>query len=207
MLPTVAAQFDDKTSQALANLLPLLACGEEAAALAFGRLGRNSRFDICIARSLNLIEAEENVHEELLTMMATLLPPPQNVQASRRAAREFHLQLLGKCPIKHLARIAAIDAAVCTIFARLTASGRPLQRDPSVIATLRGIHRDEARHVRISRMIALRHGKPMALRDSAAEAREALGKLVALGAAAFDDLMVDPEQLVRDVSCLPNGFL
>ena len=47
----------------------------------------------------------------------------------------------------------------------------------------------------------------MALRDSAAEAREALGKLVALGAAAFDDLMVDPEKLVRDVSCLPNGFL
>ncbi len=207
VLQTRAPQLDDKAAQALADLLPLLACGEEAAAIVFGRLQRNGLFNPSAVNALRLIEAEENVHDEMLTAMAISLPPSKNGKQSRRAARKFQLQLCAPCPVEHLARIAAIDAGVCTILARLTAAGRPLRKDSAVIAKLRRIHRDEAKHVAVSRNIALRHGRSATLRNGAAEAREELGRLVALGGAAFDDLMVDPDQLVRDVSHLPNGLL
>ena len=97
------------------------------------------------------------------------------------------------------------DAAVCTILSRLLAAGRPLACEPVVRDVLARIHRDEARHVRLSRALASR-GSLAGLRDLGYAARSALADVLRLGAAAFDTLGVDPDRLDRDLRRLPDGL-
>ena len=201
------ARLSGQAAQALADLVPLLACGEEAAALTFHRLADQPVFDVDAVTALAAIETEEHRHEQMLSALAMRLPAPQRAKETRRAARRFQLFLGVRCPVEHLARIAAIDAGVCMILARLTKRTGPLSDDPDVIAILRRIHRDESRHVAVSRDIARRYADRRDLRDSAAAARQSLAGLLALGGASFEALAVDPSLLMRDVSRLPNGLL
>lgn len=201
--PTLAPD----AAQALADLLPLLACGEEAAALTFHRLGARGGFDAAAVATLAGIEAEEMRHEAYLAALARRLPSPQRAAETRRAARRFQLFLGVRDPVEHLARIAGIDAAVCTILSRLTRHDGPVARDRAAHALLRRIHRDEARHVRAARTIAGRHATQQDLRDSAAAARHALAGLLAVGGDAFEALAVDPDALMRDVARMPDGLL
>jgi hypothetical protein len=194
-------------AQALADLLPLLACGEEAAALTFHRLSTRSDFDEAAAQTLAAIESEEVRHEAYLGALARQLPLPRHAEQTRRAARQFQLFLGVRDPVQHLARIAAIDAGVCTILSRLARPGQPLAADRAVRMTLRRIHRDEARHVAAARSIALRYANRRDLRDGAAAARQSLAGLLALGGDAFETLKVDPGLLMRDVAGLPDGLL
>lgn len=190
---------------ALAALLPLLGCGEEAAALAFDGLAAATT-DRTAAAMLATIAAEERVHDALIAGLTAALPADPQAAVTRRAARRFHIDLGRDGPAVRLARIAATDAAVCTLLSRLLQSGRPLAATPIVTPILSRIHRDEARHVRLSRQLATASGDASLLRTVGGAARAALADVLRLGGAAFEALGVDPDLLDRDVRTLPVGL-
>lgn len=194
--------LDEDAARALAQLVPLLGCGEEAAALAFDALAHDAHDDV-EHYALQAIAAEERTHDALLTRLAMALPAIDSV-AIRRSARRFHIALGHGDRTHHLARIAAVDAGVCTIMSRLLRAGTPVSHDPVVSGLLARIHRDEARHVAISRRLAA--GAGVTLRDTAAAARGALATVLTIGGDAFECLGVDPARLFADVRRLPDGL-
>jgi hypothetical protein len=205
-MPVVTAvTLAPRHALAFAHLLPLLGCGEEAAALAFDGLS-TAASDPLAAAALAAIAAEERLHDGLIAGLIAALPPAPGAVATRRAARRFHINLGRDRPTVRLARIAATDAAVCTMLSRLLRPGRPLAAEPTVAPILARIHRDEARHVRQSRRLARVGGEAAMLRDVAGATRAALADVLRLGAAAFDALEVDPDQLDRDLRRLPTGL-
>ena len=204
-LVPMAVRLDDAAAVALAWLVPLLGCGEEAAALAFGAMAEHES-DPATQAALDAICQEERVHEALLRGLSASLPP---VDARRlvRAARRFHIDLGRGSGVVHLARIAAIDAGVCTILSRVVRPCGVVAADAGVADLLKRIRRDEARHVMLSRTIAIRRGGGRALEDVAAGAREALADVLTLAGDAFEALGVDPARLFADLRVLPNGLL
>jgi len=191
---------------ALAELLPLLGCGEDAAALAFEGLARRDT-DPGVAAALRRVAAEEIAHDARIAGLAALLPPPRLAPTWLSAARRFHLSTGRGASVDHLARIAAIDAAICTILSRLLCPGRPLHVDATISRLLRGIHRDEAQHVRLSRKLAIERAAGASIEEVALAARIGLADLLGRAGDCFEALAVDPDALVRAVATLPNGLL
>lgn len=206
LLLSTAITLDTPAAEALAVLLPMLGCGEEAAALAFDGLARFVTNEH--ARDVMLsIAIEERVHDVLLKNLGQALPSVGGAHDIVRKTRRFHIDLGRGGVVLHLARIAAIDAAVCTLLSRLLRTGTPLSADPVVHGIFARIRTDESRHVRLSRDIVLAAGAPPIVRDAAAAARGALAHILMLGSDSFETLAVDPDALFRDVYCLPNGLL
>ncbi len=193
-------------AEALARLIPLLGCGEEAAVLAFDGLAQANDTDEDTQAALLDIAAEERVHEGVMHEMAATLPICDTEQ-TLRAARRLHVEIGLGGGTAHLAKIAALDAAVCTVLSRLLRAGSPLERDPFIFQRLSGIRHDEARHVAVSRRLVLAKGATPGLRETGAEARAALARVLMLEANAFETLGVDPDALERDVRRLPDGLL
>jgi len=193
-------------AEALATLLPLLGCGEEAAAIAFDGL-KNSVENPSARIVMSGIAAEERAHDNLLKTLIRALPPSCGASDVMRQSRRFHISLGRGGLALHLSRIAAIDAAVCTMLSRLLRTGAPLGRDSTILAILGRIRSDEARHVRASRSIVMAERLSPGCRDAAAAAREALANILMLEAKSFETLCVDPDALFRDLSHLPNGLL
>jgi demethoxyubiquinone hydroxylase (CLK1/Coq7/Cat5 family) len=198
-------QLDERSAHGLAQLVPLLGCGEEAAALAFDGLAANDG-DPATAVALKVIADEERVHDSLLHCLADSLPAVKTV-AVRRAARRFHIDLGRGSTLAHLARIAAIDAGVCTILSRLLRPRSPVAGDRAVANILARIRLDETRHVRLSRSLVLARADGRQFEDIAQAAREALASVLMLAADAFEVLEVDPAQLRADIGSLPRGLL
>jgi hypothetical protein len=196
----------ERTAEAVAALIPLLGCGEEAASLAFDGLAAAAS-DGLGSYALRAIAAEEREHDALLKRLARALPDASGGAETVRQARRFHISLGRGGPALHLVRIAAIDAATCTILSRLLRAGGPVSRDADTCQTLTRIRRDEARHVSVSRKLAKAASVTPAMRDVASAARESLADILLLGADAFEALAVDADALVRDVRRLPNGLL
>ena len=190
---------------ALATLIPLLGCGEEAAAMAFDGLSQTG--DAHTHAALTAIAAEERIHDALMRQLAAALPAPVKRIEMIRAARRFHIDLGRGGARLHLARIAALDSAVCTVLSRLTRIGAPLRADSVIANMLIRIRNDEVRHVAVSRRLAMADGAQADLRSTAADARAALAKILMLAADAFEILAVNPDRLNRDVSRLPDGLL
>lgn len=203
MLPPV--MLGERQAAALAVLVPLLGCGEEAAALAFDGLAGMER-DPDAARTLATIAAEEREHDALLTALVDGLPATDEAATLRRAARRFHIRLGVGRPAAHLGRIAAIDAAVCTVLSRLLRPGNPLASDATTATLFARIHRDEARHVRVSRQLATARLARAELDDLAAGARAALADVLMLAGGAFEALGVDARILHRDLARVPDGL-
>lgn len=192
-------------ASALATLVPLLGCGEEAAAIAFDGLAARDG-DPATAAALRTIAEEERVHDSLLHSLAEALPAV-STEALQQKARRFHIQLGRGSTLAHLARIAAIDAGVCLILSRLLRPGGPVSGDPAVAQMLARIRRDETRHVRLSRALVLERAEGRPFEDVAAAAREALANVITLAADAFEGLAVDPARLQADLRALPQGLL
>ena len=190
---------------AFAQLLPLLGCGEEAAVLAFRGLANGAQDDAASV-VLRTIAEEEQVHAGLIAGLIEALPPPHGQAAVLRAAQRFHITLADGGSAVHLAKIAAVDAAVCTILSRLLRPRAPLTADAGITAILRRIHRDEARHVRVSRVLAARFETPPRLDALAEPARVALANVLGLAGDAFEVLGVDPRTLLYDCERLPRGL-
>ncbi|MFM9935389.1 MAG: 3-oxoacyl-ACP synthase [Novosphingobium sp.] len=201
----VEVRLGDRHAFALALLVPLLGCGEEAAALAFDGLAA-SEGDPAAGAALRAIAEEERVHDRLLHGLAESLPPVAET-ALRRQARRFHIDLGRGSTLAHLARIAAIDAGVCMILSRLLRPASPVAGDRAVADMLARIRLDETRHVRLSRSLVLARADGRGFEDVAKAAREALANVIMLAADAFEDLEVDPVRLWADLGSLPHGLL
>lgn len=204
--PAAASSLRQDRANALARLIPILGCGEEAAALAFDGLARASKANPVASAALRQIAAEERVHDGLMHAMADALPPVSG-EAALRAARRLHIRLGAGGTAMHLAKIAALDAAVCTILSRLLRPGLPIAEDRLAHCVLSRIRRDEARHVAMSRALVLADGTTAQLREVGAEARGALASVLMIEADAFETLQVDPGELKREVCRLPDGLL
>ncbi len=201
-----AIALDACNAEPLAALLPLLGCGEEAAVIGFDRLARFSGLDAKARQALQAIAADERQHDALLRGLQAALPAASPIPAMRQAARRFHLSLTAGGAAIHLARIAGVDAAVCTILSRLLRPKSALAGDRDIASVLGHIRRDETRHVAISRRIALASIAPSAARDAAGQARAGLAELLSFGSQALERLGVDPDALDRDVRRLPPGL-
>ncbi len=191
----------------MAALLPILGCGEEAATLAFDALAGSVDDDPVGQAALANIAKDEERHDRLILSLRAALPPPPDQRETLRRARRFHLNLGRDSTVFRLAKIAALDSAVCTVLGRLLHRHAALVCAPRVHKALSTIRRDEAHHVAVSRRLALARAEANVLRPLAHQAREALADVLTLAGSAFENLEVDPELLVRDVRRLPAGLL
>ena len=194
----------DRSATALAALLPILGCGEEAAGLAFNALADGE--DFAAANVLRRIAAEEQVHDGLIQALAAGLPAPPDQTRSRAISRRFHIELGRGNAAVRLARIAALDSAVCLVLSRLLRPGTPLAADGALAPVLRRIARDEARHVRATRQLAVSRMSETSLKALGSSVRERLGALLLEVGDAFDTLSFDPRWLHTDLARLPDGL-
>lgn len=200
----IRGTLSERAASALAVLLPILGCGEEAAGLAFSDLADGE--DHAAANALRRVAAEERVHDGLIQALVAGLPAPPDQSRARVLSRRFHLELGRGDAAVRLARIAALDSAVCLLLSRLLRPGTPLSADGAVAPVLRRIVRDEARHVRITRELAVSRMSETSLKTVGTEVRERLGALLAEASDAFDALAFDPRGLHTDVARLPDGL-
>jgi len=179
---------------ALAELLQVLSCGEESAALAFDHLG-NSRHERPLGSALAGIAADEREHQALLAGLGASLPQPRQDPSLEATMRRFFMRLADRDVLVHFVRIVAIDSAVCHILGALRCRGKPLASDDWVGSILERIHHDEARHVAIASRCAAPLLKSARGREIAADAREQLTHVLRLRADSLDSLSVDPDRL------------
>jgi hypothetical protein len=193
--------------EGLAALLPILGCGEEAASLAFDGLAMSINNDPVGRAALARIAKDEDHHDHLICRLRAALPPPPAQREIMRTTRRFHMKLgIGEVPVR-LAAIAGLDSAVCSILGRLLHRKGVLAAAPAVHAVLSAIHQDEARHVAVSRSLALARADGDQLRPIAMQARNALSDIMLRAGQAFERLEVDTAMLVNDIRRLPAGLL
>lgn len=202
----VRCELADEAARALSTLLPILGCGEEAAGLAFAGLAATHTSDPMAAGALHRIAEEEQVHDRLIHSLSAALPPPPPQAELRSRIRRFHIELGRGDRVTRLARIAALDSAVCLLLPRLLRPGTPLSAEASVSAILRRIARDEANHVRVTRALAMARAGERELRHIGMPVREHLGALLTEVADAFEALAFDPRWLRDGVVQLPDGL-
>ena len=195
----------DAKAEALAEVLQVFACGEESASLAFARLGDSPLADAA-RRALARVADEELMHEELLRGLRGALPAPVPDRQLRHAMVHFYHRMAQADIGLHFASIAALDSAVCKILATLLTPARILAQEPTVAMILGRIHRDEARHVRLSRSLAAELGPRDAIGAVAENARLGLVDVLARRGAAFESLGVDAAQLFASIGRVPDGL-
>jgi hypothetical protein len=195
--------MDTARGLALATVLPFLRCGEESASLVFDAMA--SAPGHRHASALLNIAREEEQHELLLHGLAAALPEPARPAPSPARIARFYCTVQASDWQIHCSRIAALDAAACTILSRLA---RSLHRAAPAPAKLLGsIAQDEARHVALMRQMVLGAGVTAALREAAAATRAGLAALLEPAAPAFEAMGVDPDRLQQDLGQLPDGLL
>ncbi len=154
LTPDSVAQLPRQTAQALADTLPFLLCGEESAVHAFGRRWKGQSHRRAV---LQAIASDELRHAEWLQGLAAVLPAPAWTPDTARMS-EFFGSLLTREQARHFGCIAALDLSVCHILRPLARQDGVLALAPEVVAGLRSIRNDEARHVRVARDCALDAG-------------------------------------------------
>jgi hypothetical protein len=187
---------------ALAELLQVLSCGEESAALTFDHLG-NSWRDLSLSWALGRIAADEREHHGLLTGLRASLPQPRLDPSLEATMRRFFMRLADRDIMVHCVRIVAIDCAVCRVLAMLRCRRKPLASDLRVGSILKRIHQDEARHVAIASRCATPLIQSVRGREIAADALEQLTKVLRLRADSLDSLEVHPDQLFARLRAIP----
>jgi hypothetical protein len=213
--PGPCASFDipesdlaGRHADAFARLLPMLGCGEEAAALSFDRMSHERTFQAAAQYALAAIAVEERQHDSFIVAMRRALPPTALTPAIEQKARRLHMRIGRGDAVIVLARIAALDAAVCTVLNRITARHTPVSRAPGFRQTLARIRSDEARHVHATRELVLAQGaiSHRALNEEASWVRQGLASLLAHENDAFETLGVDPAALQQSVRRVPDGL-
>jgi hypothetical protein len=152
--PPQSLRLADVHAEALAELLQIFACGEESAAIAFAGFGASS-IEEAARHALMRIAGEELIHEGLLRGLRGALPAPPRDRELRRVLSQFYHGIARADIGLHLAAIASLDSAVCVILWALLQPGGVVEQDVAVAAIFRRIHRDEAKHVRASRRLAV----------------------------------------------------
>ena len=201
-VPMPACVLPAVKAQALADLLPLLACGEESAALVFDGFARG-RAD-ATATALARIAAEERGHGALIAGIRDQLPAPRDLASTRAAARRFYLKLQERDPMRHIVRITALDSAACTVLSALTRTGQGISDDPQIRSRLRCIQREEVGHVRLTLALSSAIGRARA--PILEETRAALATLLTSSADCFEALAVDPDALLTAIRTVPGAL-
>lgn len=146
-----AAQCQD-----LAEVLPYLACGEISAVLAFtGRLLRG--LPEAAQQDLQSMARDEQRHALLIEQIQKHLPAPQ-LTSDHAHMVMFFRRLESSNPAEHLAKIAALDRAVCQLLHPLLRRGAALDAAPALHRALSALRQDEARHVCMTRTLAQQLG-------------------------------------------------
>jgi hypothetical protein len=203
--PPQSLRLADAHAEALAELLQIFACGEESAAIAFAGLG-GWPIEDAARRGLMHIAGEELVHEGLLRALRGALPAPARDRELRRALAHFYHGIARADIGLHLAAIASLDSAVCVILSALLQPGGVVEQDLGVAAIFRRIHRDEAKHVRVSRQIAAEFVRKNVIGAVAESTRVDLVALLARRGAAFERLDIDTERLFARLGRVPDGL-
>ena len=193
--PVPQLRLTDTCAAALAELLPLLLCGEESAALAFGAGRACAALATAASIELERIRREEVVHGLLLQRLQTGLPAAPLELPLRARMRRFFLALVDPDPGRYFAKIAGLDSAVCVLFGALRGKRKPLMVDATVATTFARIHRDEAAHAAAARRIALAYATAPLAMEVATETRGRLVQLLRERGAAFEKLGVDADRL------------
>jgi hypothetical protein len=206
--PRLAAplQLRERHAGALAQLVPLLLCGEESAALAFGAGGARDALAVPARAELERIRREEVVHGLLLQRLQTGLPHAPLAAPLRARMRRFFVTLADPEPGRYFARIAGLDSAVCLLLGALRSRRSPLVGDPTLARTLASIHRDEAGHVDAARRIALEYAPAALATEIATETRRQLVSLLQERGAALETLGVDADELFARLGVLSPGI-
>jgi hypothetical protein len=203
--PPQSPRLADAHAEALAELLQIFACGEESAAIAFASLGGSS-IEAAARHVLMHIAGEELVHEGLLRGLRGVLPAPPRDRELRRLLAQFYHGVARADIGLHLAAIASLDSAVCLILSALLRPGGAVEQDPAVAAIFRRIQRDEAKHVRVSRQIAVESGRKDAISAVAESTRAGLVGLLARRGAAFECLNIDAGRLFGRLARVPEAL-
>ncbi|MDO6611046.1 hypothetical protein Q4601_15330 [Shewanella sp. 1_MG-2023] len=159
--------FNDAQTESMANLLPLLLCGEQSAQLVFNqeiaRLSANSINQVTGANSHQLVlslmevESDECRHDIALQSVAEQLPEIDSVRKVQRLAKRFYSSLSRVDDYsQHFVRIAILDTCVTQIMQAFEQSHLGINHPFSQLCGL--IKKDEAKHVYISRHHAIELG-------------------------------------------------
>jgi hypothetical protein len=190
-------------SRALAQLLPLLLCGEESAVLAFGHHAQSPRWGTRARAEFGRMESDEARHAGWLQGLQICLPPPEADLQLRRRVKQFFMRLASANFGIHLGHIAALDSAVCLILGKLRRSG-VCQPNSPVTRVFESIHRDEARHVAVARGYAGELCSTGDLLACATETREQLTGILSARAQAFEILGICPDSLFKQLRSPPR---
>ena len=193
-------------SEALSELVPLLLCGEESAVLSFARYANSVPLGASGRRDFQGIRADETVHARCLQRLRASLPTPSSDARRRASLRRFYARLSDLDFGDHLARIAALDSAVCLILGALRQPRGPIAKDAAVRRLFERIHEDEARHVTIARRYAVSLGKPQDLYHVAADTRDQLAAMLSERAGAFESLGICADRLFHRVRTIPRNL-
>lgn len=204
--PPLPVRLGARHSEALSELLPLLLCGEESAALSFARYANSVPLGASGRRDFRGIQADEAVHARCLQRLRASLPPPRSDVRQRTRLRWFYARLSNLDFGDHLARIAALDSAVCLILGALRQRRGRIAKDATVGCLLERIHQDEARHVTIACRYAARLGRSHELYSVAADTRNQLAEMLSERADAFESLGICADRLIPRVRSIPRNL-
>jgi hypothetical protein len=204
--PPLPVRLGARHSEALAELVPLLLCGEESAVLSFARYGSSVVLGASGRRDFQLLQADEALHARYLQSLRGSLPVPRSDARQRARLRRFYSRLSDFNFGDHLARIAALDSAVCFILGALRQRRGPIAKDAAVGRLFQRIHEDEARHVTIACRYAGIFGEPQDLYSVATDTRDQLAAMLSERAGAFESLGVCADRLLHRVRSFPRNL-
>ena len=201
---TPVGDFVVAHAEPLARLLSLLGCSEEAAYLSFEHL---QRLHPAAHDALGAIAQDERQHDALLRGLLARLPDPGPVTPALAAMRGVHTGLDRSDPRLQCAAIVALDSALCLLLSQMLRRGSAVAMCAPLRNSLSRIRDDEARHVAVTRAIALSEGRRRQLRDVAAQLRADLASALALAADDLELLGFDPDRMLAAIGRLPSGLL
>lgn len=200
----ISHKLQNHYSKALSELIPILSCGEESAALIFNNLANILEEKSEARQKLLLISQEEIVHEKMLRSLANSLPPPKKDLKLRRKVKLFFLSIQSTDLGKHFAQIAALDSGVCIILSHLRRKNGPIYKEKAINNILSTIHREEARHAAISIDFAKKTLSKESLRNIFLQTRFKLNDLIINRKSSFETLKVNSTQLGEDLLEIPQ---
>jgi hypothetical protein len=201
---TMKVQLGTRHCEALAELLPVLLCGEESAVLTFGGYVGSAQLQVAARREFCAIQSDEERHTTWLQRLKLALPAARSDPGLLRQVRRFFAAVREPQLGPHLARIAALDSAACVVLGALRRRGSAIRTDRTLANMFAQIHQDEVRHVAIAHHYARLLCDAADLRSLAADTRAGLTSLLARRADALEQLEVCPDALLQRLMKLPR---
>jgi len=152
--PMLTQDLTEAQQQALANLIPLLLCGEQSATYIFNAENKRLADNQQCNKALMEIEDDEYRHESALQQALAQLPKSPRQHRIKRQSQLFYagIQSTTQTIANHFYSISQLDACVCILMntvANSNISGSALSE------LFHLIKKDEARHVTVARHHAL----------------------------------------------------